>query len=257
MYIDASHPATVSNFMLDRFEVTVGRFRKFVEANGGTQMNLPVTGAGAHAKITNSGWDASWNGNLVSDPATLSAALQCNSMFQTWTAAPGANETLPISCVTWYEALAFCIWDGGYLPTEAEWNYTAAGGNEQRAYPWSAPAGSLSIDCSFANYYDGNPCVNPPNGAASRVGSTSPKGDGKWGQADLAGNVWEWTLDWYQTPYTSSCEDCANLTPGTERVFRGADFNHTALYLRGAYRYLGAPESRDYYLGIRCARPGN
>jgi formylglycine-generating enzyme required for sulfatase activity len=91
----------------------------------------------------------------------------------------------------------------------------------------------------------------------SRVGNTSPKGDGKWGQADLAGNVWEWTLDWYQTPYNNSCDNCANLTPGTERVFRGADFNHTALYLRGAYRYLGAPDSRDYYLGIRCARPEN
>ncbi len=48
----------------------------------------------------------------------------------------GSNENQPINCVTWYEAFAFCISDGGYLPTAAEWNYAAAGGSDQRAYPF-------------------------------------------------------------------------------------------------------------------------
>ena len=110
--------------------------------------------------------------------------------------------------------MAFCAWDGGFLPTEAEWNYAAAGGSEQRVYPWSNPASSLAIDCSYANYVDATgACVNPPNGAVNRVGSESPAGDSKWGQADLAGNVYEWTLDYFASLYGNPCNDCADLTP--------------------------------------------
>jgi formylglycine-generating enzyme required for sulfatase activity len=161
-----------------------------------------------------------------------------------------------MNCITWFEALAFCAWDGGFLPTEAEWNYAAAGGSDQRAYPWSNPYSSLTIDCSHANYYIGMPdyCVNPPNGAVNRVGSESPTGDGKWGQADLAGNVLEWTLDWYATPYGNPCTDCADLTDSSTRVFRGGDFSHESTTLRGAFRDYDTPTDRSYTVGARCAR---
>jgi formylglycine-generating enzyme required for sulfatase activity len=263
MYTDMSAPATVSAFRLDTYEVTVARFRQFVNAGMGTQATAPAPGAGAHAHIPSSGWDASWNADLASNTATLEMFVKCEAAHQTWTDTPGANESLPINCITWYDAMAFCIWDGGYLPTEAEWNYAAAGGDEQRAYPWSSPPSSLVNDCSYANYFDlatGGFCAGGTSngmmsGAVNRVGSESPMGDGRWGQADLGGNVWEWVLDGYATPYLAPCTDCASLDPAApERVFRGGDFRNDAPSLRGATRDNYPPAVRQVDHGVRCAR---
>lgn len=253
MYSNMSYPATVSMFTLDKYEVTVGRFRMFVKAGMGTQANPPPTGIGArvlNGAASQGGWDPTWNTGLAADTNALVAAMKCDGAFETWTDAPGANEELPINCVTWYEAFAFCTWDGGFLPTEAEWNYAAAGGAEQRAYPWSNPAGSTTIDCSYANYRG---CVNPPNGAANRVGNESPKGDGRWGQTDLAGNAWEWTLDGYQTPYAVPCDACADLTDDAMRVTRGGSFLTDILNLRNSSRFY-VPSNNRFDYSVRCAR---
>jgi formylglycine-generating enzyme required for sulfatase activity len=87
------------------------------------------------------------------------------------------------------------------------------------------------------------------------VGSESPKGDGKWGQSDLAGNVAEWVLDWYASSYARPCLDCANLTPATNRVIRGGHYYIGATFLRAAYRGTGVPPTvRLYFFGFRCAR---
>ncbi len=257
MFPDMSFPATVSSFRLDTFEVTVGRFRQFVNNGMGTQASPPPTGAGARSlngMASQGGWDPTWNTSLKATTAALVAAVDCST--PSWTAMPGANESLPITCITWFEAMAFCTWDGGFLPTETEWNYAAAGGDEQRAYPWSNPPSALTIDCSYANHYDGTAnCVNPPVGAVSRVGSESPKGDGKWGHADLGGNLWEWTLDWYATPYASPCTDCANIVVAEpDRGFRGGGFVFGASALRGAGRGHSSPDIRNIDLGVRCAR---
>jgi formylglycine-generating enzyme len=258
LYNDMGYPAMVSSFVLDRYEVTVGRFRAFVNAGLGTQTSFPAAGAGAHPKLAGSGWDSAWNTNLAATTVALVAAVKCSSAQQTWTDIPGANESKPMNCVSWYEAMAFCIWDGGYLPTEAEWNYAASGGNEQRAYPWSNPSISVDIDCTHANYFVNSPagayCVNGTTGGVNRVGSESPKGDGKWGHADLAGNVWEWTLDLYVSPYPQPCNDCANLTAGSNRVLRSGGFVFVAEGLRVGYRGNFAPITRRYDFGWRCAR---
>jgi formylglycine-generating enzyme required for sulfatase activity len=260
-YDDSGYPATVSDFRLDTYEVTVGRFRAFVEAGYGTQAQPPAAGSGAHGAIAGSGWDAAWNASLAADTAALKAALKCAATWPTWTDTAGANEFRPVNCVDWYTAFAFCAWDGGYLPTEAEWNYAAAGGSEQRAYPWSVPASSTTISEANASYYVSDTLYCRGDGVTGctvadfiRPGS-KPAGNGRWGQADLGGNVWEWTLDWYASPYANPCNNCANLAGSSYRAVRGGGFDATVSFLRGAYRYGNREPAKRYFaVGLRCAR---
>jgi formylglycine-generating enzyme required for sulfatase activity len=249
-------PAMANDFRLDKYEVTVGRFRMFVDAGKGTQSSPPSRGAGTHANIAASGWDERWNRDLAANKDSLIAALKCDGSYQTWTDDPGANEDRPINCVSWYEAMAFCAWDDGYLPTESEWNYASSGGNAQRAYPWSIPPESLAASGSRASYFDGG-CIGDgmPGCALSdliMVG-TKAEGDGRWGHADLAGNVGEWTLDWL-APYASPCNDCANLTTATARVVRGGHFQSQVFSLRVGSRDSRVPMAREAHVGVRCAR---
>ncbi|MFH0899296.1 MAG: formylglycine-generating enzyme family protein [Pseudomonadota bacterium] len=253
----ASHYATVSSFLLDRYEITVGRFRAFVDAGMGTQENPPEAGAGAHSRIADSGWDSAWNANLPADTAALKEAFDCSSTFQTWTDTAAANESLPMNCLDWFEVFAFCAWDGGRLPTETEWTYAAAGGSEQRDYPW----GSEGPNGTYAAYEclgDGSEARTCAFSDIFVVGSRSPKGDGRWGQADLGGNMCEWTLDWYaswfECGYPIPCVDCACLTPTAGRSFRGGAFSAVSFTLHPSWRDFGNPSGRREYLGGRCAR---
>ena len=245
-YLDAGYPATVSDFYLDKYEVTVARFREFVKAGMGTQVNPPINGAGAHPKIDGSGWRTEWNVKLSANTEALTSSLKCFAQYQTWTDEAGKNELLPINCLDWYTAFAYCIWDGGRLPTEAEWNYAASGGSEHRYYPWSSPPDSTKIDDSYA-VYCGNTCQ------MEKVGSRSPKGDAKWGQTDLGGNAWEWTLDWDAVKYPMPCHDCAVVDEGRYRAFRSGSNDDLAPTLRSATRHVYTP---DYHgvVGVRCAR---
>jgi formylglycine-generating enzyme required for sulfatase activity len=241
---DPQFPALVADFRLDRFEATVGRFRQFV---AGYPQNKPREGDGAHPAIEGSGWDPAWDAALPGDRAALEASLGCDPNFRTWTGEPGANEALPINCVAWYVAFAFCAWDEGRLPTAAEWNYAAAQGNEQRSYPWgaAAPAPELAVyGCDTATTH----CPLP------RVGSRSPAGDGGSGHADLAGSVEEWALDFFGALLVP-CDDCARLEDeGLGRETRGGDFAHPAEALINTSRVGFDPETRESFLGVRCAR---
>lgn len=171
--------------------------------------------------------------------------------YQTWTDAAGtaAKESLPINCITWSVAEAFCIWDGGRLPTEAEWNYAAAGGNAQRTYPW----GATPPDCAFANF--GLNCGIGATGT-NRVGSHSPMGDGMYGQSDLAGNVWEWVQDWYWN-YQSTCDNCSGTPFAPQppyRVIRGGSFGSNGQAMLTSHRLNLGPSEIGHGYGARCAR---
>ncbi len=261
-----ANPATVSDFSLDQYEVTVARFRAFVAAT--TSGWAPAAGAGKHAYLTaggvtdttgalEKGWDATWTPKLATTAAAWGTALACDASFATWTPAPGATEDHPINCLDWYDAYAFCIWDGGFLPTEAEWNYAAAGGTDQRVYPWSLayPPGSTTLDCSHAAYSATWPTTSCVPGGTSAVGAFSPAGDGKWGHADLAGNVFEWTLDSFEAAYSASCSDCADLAAVNDQVIRGGSYDGSPACLLNSLREDSLPAGRSASIGVRCARP--
>jgi formylglycine-generating enzyme len=269
--IGEAAPATVSAFRLDKYLVTVGRFRQFVRAWKGGY--TPAPGSGKHAHLNGGkglvgagttgefepGWVASDNaqvsptdGNLLSFPA-----------FATWTDSVGANEKLPIAVVNWFEAYAFCIWDGGFLPSDAEWELASVGGARQLEYPWgsSQPGrnnqyaiygyGTASGDCFYPSP---GPCTGFENIAP--VG-TATKGAGAWGQLDLEGELAEWVLDWYATPYVDPCVDCASLVPTTiGRAVRGSDFSApgSLLYPWSRDNEGEPPSERFSNVGFRCAR---
>ncbi len=242
------HDARVSDFYLDEYEVTVGRFRKFVEQFDGTP---PPDGAGAHPLIADSGWKGIWNEYLAPSRAGLIRDLKCDLEFSTWRDTPSGTEALPINCVSWYEAFAFCEWDGGRLPTEAEWEYASAGGMKNWLYPWEGgvtPDNRAAFDCEDTG----------PGGCVfadiAVVGSFS-EGVGRWGHKDLAGNMWEWVLDAYDaTWYLKLCDNCANLNAAPRRVRRGGGWRSKARRLRVANRGDNEPTFIGCATGFRCAR---
>jgi formylglycine-generating enzyme len=265
-------PATVSGLRIDKYLVTVGRFRQFVNAWIGGY--APPAGSGKHTHLNSgqglvyetepgtyeTGWDATdWNNTTYLDPTNINLACEADTITDsdTWTTTAGDQENLPINCVTWYEANAFCIWDGGFLPSEAEWEYVAAGGTEEREYPWGAAAPGTKNQYAID---DGHYTANSTNIAP--VG-TATAGAGLWGQLDLAGELWEWTLDWFSQ--YSACTDCAELGmtvgpflgPFSDRVIRGGDFsvlNASTTDLSPPFRYQYDPSGRVSNVGFRCAR---
>lgn len=265
--LDPGFPASVSTFALDKYEVTVGRFRRFVEAGRGTQALPPAPGSGA--RMVNGvlyGWQELWTSELEEDPVAFVDRLRGEDLplaeFRTWRDEISDDDDRPINGVTWYEALAFCIWDGGYLPTEAEWNYASAGGAEQRVFPWSEPPSSTSIDATRASYQeidgcwgDGRPACEPSD--ILTVGSR-PAGNARWGHSDLAGNLLEWVLDVYGE-YEIPCVDCARLASDEpmDRSIRGGGFGSPSIeHVMSSMREGETPGTRGPRQGIRCARPG-
>ena len=248
-YYFSAHP---SSFSLDKFEVTVGRFRAFVEQYEAAK---PEEGSG---KILHNqddpGWDSDWNAPpfLLGTEEELRAVLADDGACtgpRMWTESAGAHEVRPMNCVTWYEAQAFCVWDGGRLPTEAEWNYAAAGGTEERVYPWLPAEASPVVKPEDAVYTSSEQMPTEPLDVGSH---SSPA---KWDHRDLSGNVAEWALDGYENCFDpEGCDDCGPTRGFSQKAVRGGSFADTDLNIRVDTRGPVDGTSREATLGFRCAR---
>jgi formylglycine-generating enzyme required for sulfatase activity len=238
--------ATMQEFRLDKYEVTVGRFRRFVEA--WADGYRPQPGAGKHVHMNDGqglylsqedlpppferGWTPGWSDGMPASASAWNDALNCEAQ-RSWSATPVGEETYPINCVNWYEATAFCIWDGGFLPTFMESDYARAGGDEQRVHPWSTPPDSTALDVTHRCLAPG--CVDP-------VG-THPAGTGRYGQAELEGNILEWEMD--RNPIAGAyMGPFANVNYAQDKLFATRSYDYTA---------AEAP-TRSSQIGFRCAR---
>jgi formylglycine-generating enzyme len=240
-------PATISDFRLDMFEVVAARYASFLVAGKHTQAEAPLNGEGEHPNLPGSGWNEAWNVHLLPPGATF-------PYCDIFTINPNFPVSQPMNCVSWYEAMAFCIWDGGYLPTAAEWQYAATGGNLQFEFPSGNSPPVAGVDASFDCLGDSmQGCLRDDIMPAGSF----PSGTSRWGAMDLGGNVSEWVLDW-RGATSVPCNDCAQLNEPSpaERLVKGGHFmssNYFDLAAANGAREL--PTTRTSTMGFRCARP--
>ncbi len=212
IYVDA--------FYMDIYEVTVAKFKAFVDATG------YKTDAEKNNDTKN--WRHDVNGEII------------------------GNERMnhPVIRVSWNDAQAYAKWAKKRLPTEAEWEYASRGGfsgiggKPQYEYPWGN-----ELSHERANY-SGKEGKDQWDGT-SPVGAFAPN---SFELYDMAGNVWEWCSSLY-TPYPYRRDDGReNLTASGQRVLRGGSWGNSTDDVRCAYRDWLMPADRDNYVGFRCVQ---
>ena len=235
-------------FLLGKYEVTVGDFRRFVEQTG-YETEAERDGQGG------------WGYNPES--------RQCEGRkprFQWKNPGFEQNDRHPVLNVTWNDAVAFCDWltrvEGRKyrLPTEAEWEYACRAGTKTR-YITGDDFSNLSKISRTLDPKVADPKLHvqevpiPPDGS---IPFTAPVGSfpaNPFGLHDMHGNAWEWTSDWYGEDYyrESPVDDPKGPAEGNRRVRRGGAWNSFPLWVRASFRNWNTPKSRCVNLGFRVA----
>ncbi|WCM92784.1 formylglycine-generating enzyme family protein [Acidovorax sp. NCPPB 2350] len=244
-------------FYMGRTEVTVGQFRRFVEASG-YRAESEADGTGGYGY------------NPAYDPATTARgdAFEGRSPRYSWRD-PGfpQGDDHPVVNITWHDAHALAAWLSATegrryrLPTEAEWEYACRAGTRTRYAHGNDPASLVrhanTFDQDAAPYWprwhaqalpghDGHAFTAP-------VASYPPNA---FGLHDMAGNAWEWVSDWYgEATYAHSPHsDPQGPATGDVRVRRGGSWHTWPLYARCAYRNWNSPQTRYTLVGVRLVR---
>ncbi len=213
-----THRVTVPSFEMARTETTVAQYRACVEE-----------GVCREPKIT-------------------------GSHGETWGPDESAGQ-LPVNKVSWLDARVFCDWAGGHLPSEAEWEYAARSGGQQRHYPW----GDERPSCERAVFNDHEPTGTPHRGCGAdrpHEVCSRPSGSTDQGLCDMGGNLWEWVMDRYNKDYGGAPTDGGPWLEGRQRkrMLRGAGFTSFVHCLRVTNRRYRDRPTRHKTIGFRCAR---
>lgn len=245
----------INDFFLEAETVTVSRFAQFVEATGYV------------SEAERFGCAAVFSGLLEDKKRVADNVAQTPWWARVdgaiWKTPEGPGSTIdtrmdhPVTQVSWNDALAFSSWVGGRLPTEAEWEHAARGGNRRRRYPWGDE--EPTDDVVFCNIWQGrfpehNTLADGFLGTAP-ARSFTPTEDGLY---NLSGNVWEWTSDPFRVRSLSRQAKARNeqSRKSADKVLKGGSFLCHKSY---CYRYRIAarmglsPESASSNTGFRVA----
>ncbi|WP_442881649.1 formylglycine-generating enzyme family protein [Comamonas sp.] len=252
------HAVRISHdFYLGQHEVTVGQFRRFIEASG-YRPESEADGTGGYGY------------NPAYDPASSARgdAFEGRDPRYSWRN-PGfaQGDDHPVVNVTWNDAQALAAWlsrSEGHqyrLPTEAQWEYACRAGTRTRYPHGDDPQGLVRT----ANTFDQSAAAfwprwrqhalagNDGHAFTAPVGSHAPNA---FGLHDMLGNAWEWVADWHASTYYAEApaSDPQGPAEGSVRVRRGGSWHTWPLYARCAYRNWNTPQTRYTLVGIRLVR---
>ncbi len=240
-YEAPAHEVKVESFWIDKHEVTVTEFARFVAATK-YQTDAEKFGWSGVFNLGNGEWEKVDGANWRHPDGPGSNAL----------------STEPVCQVSWNDAVTYSKWAGKRLPTEAEWEFAARGGLVGKRYSWGdelRPEGK-----PVANWWQGHfPDQNTgEDGYIRRSPVASFRANG-YGLYDMAGNVWEWCSDWYQDDFymQTARDNPTGPAAGKERVIRGGSWMCAENFCndyRVAARSHATPDSGLDNVGFRCVR---